>query len=275
MAGTRSDYNADLVAAAHSVLLELVRLLGTYRDHIVVVGGWVPTLLLAQASVLHVGSIDVDLALDHRELHEQGYRTIRELLLARGYLEGAQPFIFHRVICLQAREIRVEVDLLAGEYEGTGKKHRHQRVLDVRPRKARGCELAFDRPAEVIIEGSLPAGGADSARVRVASIVPFIVMKAMALHDRLKEKDAYDIYFCLRNYPGGPQALVQAFHPHLRHGLVREGLEKIAEKFASPAHVGPRFVADFLEVEGADERAILQRDAFERVSYLLSELKSP
>jgi hypothetical protein len=274
MAGTRSDYNADLVTAAHSVLLELVRLLGAYRDHIVVVGGWVPTLLLSPGSVPHIGSVDVDLALDHRELQDQGYRTIRELLLARGYLEGGQPFIFHRVIRLEAREIRVEVDLLAGEYEGTGRKHRHQRVQDVRPRKARGCELAFDRPAEVVIEGTLPAGGTDSARVRVASIVPFVVMKAMALHDRLKEKDAYDIYFCVRNYPGGPPALLREFRPHAQHGLVREGLEKIAGKFTSPDHVGPRFVADFLEVEAAEERAILQRDAYERVMYLIQELKS-
>lgn len=35
------DYSADQVEAARSVLLELVHLLGEYRDDIVVVGGWV------------------------------------------------------------------------------------------------------------------------------------------------------------------------------------------------------------------------------------------
>jgi hypothetical protein len=40
-------------------------------------------------------------------------------------------------------------------------------------------------------------GGKNSAIVRVASIVPFLVIKGMALYDRLKEKDAWDIYFCL------------------------------------------------------------------------------
>jgi hypothetical protein len=39
MASSRSDYNSDLVAAAHSVLLELVRLPGAYRDNIAVTGG--------------------------------------------------------------------------------------------------------------------------------------------------------------------------------------------------------------------------------------------
>jgi hypothetical protein len=49
----------------------------------------------------------------------------------------------------------------------------------------------------VILDGELPGGGKDSVTIRVASIVPFIVMKAMALDDRLKEKDARDIYYCL------------------------------------------------------------------------------
>lgn len=272
MAGSRSEYNDPLIAAAHSVLLELVRLLGEYRDHIVIVGGWVPTLLFPNSAVPHVGSIDVDVALDHRRLSGAGYRTIRQLFLSRGYQQGEQPFIFHRSVTIGPREIRVEVDLLAGEYEGTGKGHRTQRVQDMRPRKARGCELAFDRPAEVAIEGTLPDGGLDSARVRIASVVPFIVMKGMALYDRVKEKDAYDIDFCLRYYPGGSSALTRQFQPYRTHGLVQEGLRKIGEKFASPDHFGPRSVATFLEVTDAEERDILQRDAFERVHHLLSEL---
>jgi hypothetical protein len=41
---TKRDYDAQLVEAAHSVMLELVHLLGEYRDAVVVVGGWVPSL---------------------------------------------------------------------------------------------------------------------------------------------------------------------------------------------------------------------------------------
>ena len=48
MVDTRTDYSADAVAAARTVMLELVRLLGEYRDEIVIVGGWVPKLLLLQ-----------------------------------------------------------------------------------------------------------------------------------------------------------------------------------------------------------------------------------
>jgi len=68
-------------------------------------------------------------------------------------------------------------------------------------------------------------------------------MKGMALDDRLKEKDAWDIIYYVRNYPGGLDALVDELKPHLKHGLVREGLQKIEKYFASASHVGPTAVA--------------------------------
>ena len=60
---TQTDYSAELVKAARSVLLELFHLLGAYWKHIVLVGGWVPEFLLSTQDKHHVGSIDVDLAL--------------------------------------------------------------------------------------------------------------------------------------------------------------------------------------------------------------------
>jgi hypothetical protein len=97
------------------------------------------------------------------------------------------------------------------------------------------------------------------------------MMKAQALSDRLKEKDAYDIYYCLVHYTGGLAALIQSFHPFLGHPLVQEGLNLLAEKFQSPGHMGPTFVADFLEETDPEARATIQRDAFERVHYLLAQ----
>ncbi len=273
MAVTYRDYSADQVEAARSVLLELAHLLGAYRDDIVVVGGWVPYLILPEASMRHVGSIDVDLALNHRHLREAGYATIQALLLRRGYeQDDRQPFIFHRAVIVNGDTIKVEVDFLAGEYEGTGPRHRTQLVHDGRARKARGCDLAFDLYVETEIQGELPEGGRDQEWIRVSSVVAFLVMKGMALHDRLKEKDAWDIYFTLANYPCGLDALVQEIKPHLDHGLVQEGFRKIAGKFASPEHIGPKFVADFENIQDQDERAIRTRDAYERVDYLLRAL---
>ena len=274
MAVTFRDYSGDLVEAAHSVLLELVRLLGEYRDDLVVVGGWVPQLILPAQPLKHVGSIDVDLAFNHRNLQDAGYATIQKLLLARGYEQDhRQPFIFHRTVNVGGNPIKVQVDFLAGEYAGTGKAHRTQQVQDGRARKARGCDLAFDLFVETEIRGELPGGGADQSMVRVSSVIAFLVMKGMALHDRLKEKDAWDIYFTLTNYQGGLDALAVEIQPHIDHGLVQEGLRKIADKFATVTHVGPKFVADFEDVQEPEERAALMRDAFEKMDYLLRGLK--
>jgi hypothetical protein len=160
MALTFRNYSVDQVDAARSVLLELVHLLGEYRDDIVVVGGLVPLLILPTGLERHVGSIDVDLALNHRTLTDAGYATIQVLLLRRGYEQDPrQPFIFHRKVVVNGKSIKVEIDLLSSEYGGTGPKHRTQRVHDGRARKARGCDLAFDLYIETEITGELPDGG--------------------------------------------------------------------------------------------------------------------
>jgi len=273
MVAKRSDYTTEAVAAARSVLLELARLLGEYRDSVVIVGGWVPELLLSQAPRQHVGSIDVDIVLDHRKLKEIGYKTILKLLLSRGYQQSEQPFIFFRTVQMGEQTFDVEVDFLASEYSGTTRGHRTQKVQDMRPRKARGCDLAVSLATEVTLSGTLPGGGKDTATLRVASIVPFLVMKAMALAGRLMEKDSWDIYYCIRYYPGGIDRLVEEFLPHLENGLVQEALTKIAEKFASPEHVGPKHVADFEDLSDPGEREHLQREAFERVQALVDRLR--
>jgi hypothetical protein len=93
MAITRSAYVSDAVEGAWSVLIELIHLLGEYRNSIVVIGG-------------------------------QTYG--------------------------------VEVDLMSGEYGGTGKRHRTQRVQDVKPRKARGCDFGTKPNASIGLGRSHP-----------------------------------------------------------------------------------------------------------------------
>lgn len=268
----KRDYTEAAVNAAHSVLLEIAHLLGEYSEYIVIVGGWVPDLILPVEGFEHIGSIDVDVALNHRMLTVVGYKSIADLLVSRGYRQGKQPFIFHRDVQMDDHTVTVQVDFLAGEYEGTGKKHRTQKVQDMSPRKTRGMDLAFEMPLKVTIRGTLPGGGEDIAEINVASVASFLVMKGMALKFRLKEKDAWDIYYCLRYYPGGNDKLVHEFQPLLNHGLVKEGLRYIAEKFSSPSAVGPIHVANFEELVDPSERDLIQRDAFERINQLLNKL---
>ncbi|MFO7944125.1 MAG: nucleotidyl transferase AbiEii/AbiGii toxin family protein [Anaerolineales bacterium] len=234
-----------------------------------VVGGWVPELLIPQAQEPHTGSIDVDLAVNHLTMPEGGYKTILELLEERGYKMGKQPFIFHRVVKVNDRDVNVEVDFLAGEYAGTGRSHRTQKVQDLQPRKARGADLAFDRPQVITLQGTLPGQGQDIAQVQVASLPSFLTMKGIALGDRLKEKDAWDIYYCLRHFPGGMETIIKDLQPNLESALVQEALSNLEEKFSATDSVGPAHVANFEAITDDQERERIQRDAYERVRALL------
>jgi hypothetical protein len=97
-------------------------------------------------------------------------------------------------------------------------------------------------------------------------------MKAIVLDDRMKEKDAYDIYYCLKQYSDKLDELVSEFRPHLKNGLIQEGLAKLAKNFKSVEHTGPKFVTAFEEITDEEDRIQMERDAFERVNYLLQEL---
>jgi len=97
---------------------------------------------------------------------------------------------------------------MAGEYGGTGRLHRTQRFEDVGTRRVRGCDLVLDMNPEISVQGVLQEGGKDQAIIRVASVVPFLVMKGMAVEDRLKEKDAWGIYYSVRYFPGGVDAVM-------------------------------------------------------------------
>jgi len=249
--------------------------LGEFRQNIVLVGGNVPSLLIPDAKEKHSGTLDIDLALDFKNISGDTYKTIVESLTASGYYqkENGQPFVFYRDIRDElGNKITVEIDLLAGEYGGIGKRHRHQRVQDVQARKARGSDLVFDNAVEVRLTGSLPSGAKNTVTIRVPSIGPFLVTKGMALWNRMNEKDAYDVYYCCRNYPGGLAALVETIRPLVGNKLAREGLGKINAKFATVDGIGPTWTSDFLEIEDPEERARVQREAFELVNALMTQL---
>lgn len=271
----QSDYAPPETRACLSVLVEVMTVLGEFRENIVIVGGNVPPLLIKSADVKHPGTIDIDLALDNRRISDDTYRTIVEALKARGYYqkEGEQPYMFYRDVESESgRKITVRIDLLAGEYRGTGSGHRHQKIQDAQARKTRGCDLVFSNPVKVKVKSRLPNGATHEVTVKVCSIGPFLVTKGMALWGRIKEKDAYDIYYCCRHYSGGIAALVRDIEPLMNNKLAREGFGKIMARFRHIDALGPTGVADFLELEDAEERLRVRREAFELVYKLMTEL---
>jgi hypothetical protein len=118
----------------------------------------------------------------------------------------------------------------------------------------------------------MPDGAENEVNIKVASVVPFLVMKGMALWERMKEKDVYDIYFTILHYPGGINAIAEVFKSVSDNKLVKEGLGKILAKFNGINSAGPAWLANFLGIEEESERERIKRDCFERVTALIKKI---
>ena len=260
------------VDACRSVLVEVLTILAKDLDKLVVVGGWVPELAFPERG--HIGSLDVDLALDATRLQPMAYESIGGKLAQAGYARSPEMMNrFFRQVPGSAIEIRV--DLITGEFAGIESEGAHQRIQGLTIWKARGIELAFASQQEISIEGVLPGGGHNKVMARVPTIPAYLCIKAITLGERKKEKDAYDIFFCIDNFPGGPRALAREFRAIIGNPLVAEGISVLRAKFARLDGVGPvwaALVAAGVDFQNLEVKQNWQRRAFEIVHALLREL---
>ena len=265
------DYSEGQREAAHRVLVEIVNLLSSFRDDMRIIGGWVPDLMFPDME--HIGSVDVDVLLNHVHLKEAGYMSIERILLRNGYRKHPEKyFSYVKDILIADITYAVDLDILAGKYNGTDESKRSQRVQGIHALKASGGNFAFDFPAKMItITAKRPDGSIDVASVGVVAVVPYLVMKSLAL-GRGKPKDAYDIYFTVKNYPGGIDALADEFRVVSGKELVSDMIQKLKGKFASVDHAGPADVADFLGETDDEAYAFHKRDAYEQIDKLLGKI---
>lgn len=266
------DYSEGQKTAAYMVLGEIVNLLNEFADNIRIIGGWVPSLLYPESD--HIGSIDVDVLLNQLEIKKaESYKTIRRSLVQNGYKKHPEKyFTFVKTVMVQGVQYEVDVDFLSGKYGGDGgnvSKH----IDGIKALPATGGNFAFEfPPTDIKIEYTRPDGALDSGHVNVVSIVPYLVMKAMAL-GRGKAKDAYDIYCTIDNFSGGVRALAEEFIPYIDKELVQKMREKLDEKFASVNHVGPADIVSFLGITDEEEAARVKQDAYQKVHYLVKKLE--
>ena len=272
------DYDARGSAAAFSVLIELGQVLGAYRQKFVIVGGAVPWLLMPNVRPSHIGTLDVDLNLSPEALSAGGYATLIESLETAGYERGVgdlKPFQLRRWVRLDAGEpIAILIDLMMPEDAKT-RKNRPPLVDGLRVIEASGGRVALDHNVVRHIEGRMPDGRNNSVDLLVASIPAFLVMKGYALIGRDKKKDAYDIYFSVRNFDGGPIALAEACKELLADESVTTGYRNIAGKFQHEDDFGPQTVKAFLaESDALGEMTAeqIQVDAFMQVRAWLRAL---
>ena len=265
------DYSEGQKKASHRVLVELVNLFDEYRDDIRIVGGWVPDLMFPNEA--HVGSVDVDVLINHMTLKDSGYQTMAKILLKNGYEEHPEKyFSFIKVVVIDGEEYIVDVDILAGMYGGTALKKRSQHIQGVKALKVTGGNFAFEFPPQQMkIEAERVDGAIDTAVVNVVAIVPYLIMKTAAM-GRGKAKDAYDIYFIIKHYIGGLDLLAEEFNNVADKPIIQEMKEKLYEKFSSEKHAGPKDVIDFMDLIDEDEIEMTKRDAYEQINALLNRI---
>jgi hypothetical protein len=267
----REDYSDRQIEAAYRVLVDLGQVLKSFEDCLVVVGGWIPDLLLPKTEEPHIGSIDVDLALDTEKLSEGQYAELLKVLLnTRRYKQADEPFRLYAEVDLGDGDplIQVEVDFLKSPDAKT-KKNKPKLTKNFRPLDASGCSAAFQHPELVVITGKMIKGQNNKVRFRVASLADFLIMKSYALANRDKPKDAYDICFCLDNYPGGLKKLASSWKKRAGEKDVVKAVSILKEKFADVGSYGPAQVVEFHNSTNAEERAQQARRAFELVQEYL------
>lgn len=267
-----NQYSDRTTAAVRSVLVEIGQTLGSYRGKFAVVGGAVPWLLLEESEMRHVGTADIDLSLDAEALAEdEQYAGLVEALRGQGYETREELRNFRMARTIDPKDggapIDVVVDFLR-PFDAVISKNKPPITTDFATQRAFGADLATHFYKMVAIEGDMPRGGKNTVLVAVASIPTLLAMKGYALDGRTKQKDAYDVYYSIRNYPGGIDALVEECRPLMEHQSGIEGFRHVAAKFKHSDDFGPTCVRNFVaDSDIVGERSLdeWQQDAFGQV----------
>ncbi|MCK4617511.1 hypothetical protein KAT45_01280 [Candidatus Aerophobetes bacterium] len=80
-----TDLDIRLVEASKSILLEIMTILGAYRESLVLVGGWAPYFIIesfkpSDNNFVHAGSLDIDIAVNLKKISEVEYKSMRKLI---------------------------------------------------------------------------------------------------------------------------------------------------------------------------------------------------
>ncbi|WP_397458286.1 hypothetical protein AB3464_25970 [Pseudomonas asplenii] len=274
-----SDYDDRTTAAVKSVLIEIGQILGSFKGKFAVVGGAVPWLLLGDnGDMQHVGTLDIDLGLNPEALGNGEYVHLVEELVNHGYAQSSSLRKFQLVRQLNMGDggppINIVIDFLRPR-DVELVKNVPPLISDFAVQGADGTDLALRFYQMVAISGDMPNGGTNCVEVAVCSIPALLAMKGYAIAGRYKQKDAYDIYYCIRNYPEGVEALALECRPLLDTASGLAGYGYIAQKFDSVDGFGPTCVRRFVEetqVMGERTPEQWQQDAFGQVNAWLQAL---
>ena len=223
-----SNYERPLVEASKAGLLELAVSLRSYREALVLVGGWVPYFLIKEHSndFLHVGSIDIDIVIDPSAVSESEYASIVEILKGRGWRPWEKnlfSYVKSITSTVDCKPYEIRVDFLTTEPEKFVSSHRHMKVQpDLKARTAEGAGIALEQRTKLHLEGQLPDDGEAQVDMWMLDVVGCIGMKGLVLGSRYSEKDAYDLFMVLDRHRDGPKGVAKLVKPFKDEPLIRD-----------------------------------------------------
>ncbi len=250
---TAAGYRREQVALVRATCLYVATKLGDLMDDLVVVGGLAPSLLvdqgeLAEGADAHVGTMDLDVGLAVALLDQGRYRKITDRLRQAGFSqdvnEEGNPT---RQRWKVERVGKVTVDFLIPPTQpgDTGGKLRNIEA-DFAAVIAPGLHLAFLDRRRVALSGRTIMGEEAAREVWVCGPGAYVVLKALAFASRGENKDAYDLFYVVRNFGSGVEDVAAALRPLLVDESAADAIAVLRRDFLVHDAIGPRRVAEFL-----------------------------
>jgi len=249
---TAAGYPPEQLDRVRKTCLYVATKLGDLMDDVVAVGGLVPSLLIEQNQAAvgfsrHVGTMDLDLGLAFALIDQQRYQAVTQRLRRAGF----EPDTNEQGKITRQRwrisEPPVTVDFLIETHDA--KEHAGKLMNiegDFAAIIAPGLNLAFKDRQKVTLRGRTILDEEAERDVWVCGPGAFVVLKALAFHLRGENKDAYDLYYVVRNYGGGIADVTARLKPLLSDQGAKAALEYLRSDFRDREATGPHRVAQFL-----------------------------
>lgn len=253
-----AGYTRGKTELVRATCLYVATKLGDLSNHITLVGGLVPSLLVPQGGAIegiedHAGTVDVDVGLSLALLNQERYHELSKRLRNAGFApdtnEKGNP-TFQRWTVAEG----VSVDFLIppsdpADEPGTLRHLEHDLAAII----TGGLSLVMKDRRRIAFRGRTILNEQASRKLWVCGPGSFVVLKALAFRGRGENKDAYDLFYMLRNFGQGVDEVASSLRQLGPSPEVESALRIIRDDFIHPESLGPCRVAAFLHGHAMDE----------------------
>ncbi len=253
------DYSPEVTTLVKRACLQIATYLQDFMEEdIVIVGGLVPTLIVDLATLpddteQHPGTLDIDLGFSLALLGDpERYHRLADRLRKSGFApdknEKGNPS--PQRWCYKDTSLTIDFLISGTGIEGGKIAHIEDDFAAI---EIPALSLAFESPLSVLLEDETLEGELARRTVKVCNPGAFVVLKALAFRNRGNDKDAYDLYYVIRNFSGKEKSVTDYFNQLTETDEKAATLTILSEDFASEEHLGPKRIARFLGTPDDEE----------------------